>query len=199
MKRTIGGRAAVFVVGIAVLASAGVAWGDQPPGTGGAKAEPQTADQRLHDSLKDVINRGADLYNAGDANGCYRLFQGALIVTRAQLGHRPDLQKAIDAGVENAGRISAIHARAFALYDVLGDIRGKLTSGKPAETKPADKTPEVKPAPKPVEEKKPEEKKPVDEKPDAKPAPKPADEKKPEAKPAPKPADDKKPEAKPSP
>ena len=41
--------------------------------------------QQLSDLLRDVINQGADLYNGGDRNGCYRLFQGALLVLRAQL------------------------------------------------------------------------------------------------------------------
>ena len=56
----------------------------------------KTIDENLHRVLRDVINRGADLFNQGDQRGCYYLFQGALITARSQLGHHSDVQKIIE-------------------------------------------------------------------------------------------------------
>ena len=60
---------------------------------------PRKASRRLigksADALRDVHDRGADLYNTGDMAGGYRMYQGGLIVARGMLGHRPDLQKTI--------------------------------------------------------------------------------------------------------
>src|SRR5262249_35824954 len=59
-------------------------------------------DQRIYKSLREIINRGADLYNSRDPGGCYRLFQGALLTVQSLLDHRPEMQKAIDAGLASA-------------------------------------------------------------------------------------------------
>src|SRR5262249_18553715 len=81
--------------------------------------------QQLSELLRDVINRGADLYNNGDRNGCYRLFQGALMVLRAQVSD-PELQKAIDAGIAEAEQMPSVDQRAHALRRVLVGIRVRV-------------------------------------------------------------------------
>src|SRR5690348_8855991 len=58
--------------------------------------------KQLPAALKDIINHGADLYNSGDRNGCYRLFEGTLLALKAQLANRPDVQKVIEAGLADA-------------------------------------------------------------------------------------------------
>jgi len=55
-----------------------------------------TQDKLLADGLKEMHNKAADLYNGGDTNGCYRMFQGGLVTARHCLAHRPDLQQVID-------------------------------------------------------------------------------------------------------
>ena len=47
-----------------------------------------TLDRQIADALRDVHDRGADLYNAGDEAAGYRVYQGGLIVARGLLGHR---------------------------------------------------------------------------------------------------------------
>lgn len=102
-----------------------------PPGG----AEPAPAGSRdLRAALREVINRGADLYNAGDPAGCYRLFQGALMVTKLQLAGRPELQQAVDAGLVDADRQRSPAGRAQALRRVLDKIRDAF---KPADANPA--------------------------------------------------------------
>jgi hemoglobin len=90
--------------------------------------ERKELDQRLYTVLRDVINTGADLYNppAGDRAACYRLYQGALLTARPLLDHRPELQKAIDAGLAEAAREPTPGLRAYALRRVLDQIRADV-------------------------------------------------------------------------
>jgi hemoglobin len=98
-------------------------------------AEPKSGDKQLSDALRDIINQGADLYNTGDRNGCYRLFQGALMAARVQLAHYPDLQKAIDTGLADSLQQADVGNRAFVLRRVLDQVRAKV---KPAGSQASD-------------------------------------------------------------
>jgi len=97
-------------------------------------------DQQIYKTLRDVINKGADLYNNGDQNGCYRLYEGALLALQPLLDNRPEIQKAIATGVENARRNPDLGRRAFVLRDVLDQIRNDINPKKPEEggKKPGD-------------------------------------------------------------
>ncbi len=83
-------------------------------------------DQRLNQTLRDVINRGADLYNAGDPAGSYHLFLGALLTAKPLLDHRPEAQKIIDAGLAEGAREADFKRRAWALRRTLDDVRTQL-------------------------------------------------------------------------
>jgi truncated hemoglobin YjbI len=93
-------------------------------------------DKLVGDALKEMHNKAADLYNGGDPNGCYRMFQGGLITVRPLLAHRPDLQQLIDQGLQAADRQAAIALRARGLHDTIETVRTKLKP--PAASKPAD-------------------------------------------------------------
>ena len=139
----------LVLAGLLAACPAGAVRGQQAPGGRGA-TDAKMGNQRLYDALRDVINRGADLFNSGDQNGCYRLFQGALMMSAPQLDQYPDLQKAIQAGLADAERQGSIGARAFALRRLLDDARARVNPSpkKPAETKPTDTKPaETKPKP----------------------------------------------------
>jgi hypothetical protein len=114
-RRGCGFLAALLLVGVASRCPAA----DQPGATGA------NSSQQLGELLRDVINRGADLYNSGDRNGCYRLFQGALMVLRAQLSD-PDLRKAIDGGIAEAEQMPSVDQRAHALRRVLDSVRFRV-------------------------------------------------------------------------
>ncbi|HEX4589848.1 MAG TPA: group 1 truncated hemoglobin, partial [Gemmataceae bacterium] len=102
-----------------------------------AVAQDTTAvDKLLAEALKDMHNRAADLYNAGDANGCYRMFQGGLFTARPLLAHRPDLQQLIDQGLQTADRQASLAARAKSLHETIEALRFKLRPLAPA--KPVD-------------------------------------------------------------
>jgi hemoglobin len=107
-----------FAVALTYLMIAGFAAGqDKAPATG------KSPDKSLPTVLRTIINSGADLYNRGDHNGCYRLFQGALMATGPQLEAYPDLKKTIDEALANAERKSAADARAYALREALDKVR----------------------------------------------------------------------------
>jgi hemoglobin len=99
-------------------------------------------DQRVYDLLKDVINTGADVYNAraedrdiyvreNNRAACYRIYQGALLTLQPLLNHHPDLQKVIDASLAKAATQTTMAEKAFALREALDEIRRKLRPGGP--------------------------------------------------------------------
>ena len=90
------------------------------------KLNPREVDKQLFDVLKDVHNRGADMFNAGDPAACYRFFQGALQTTRAMLAHRPDEQKFIDDSFVAAASEPTIERRAFSLHESIEKLRIRL-------------------------------------------------------------------------
>jgi hemoglobin len=110
---------------------------------GAVTVNTRTIDENLHRVLRDVINRGADLFNQGDHRGCYYLYQGALMTARSQLAHHPDVQKIIDNGLSGIDPSSSMGRRAWALRAVLDQVRDKINPnpGKPTERKPV-KSPE---------------------------------------------------------
>ncbi len=90
------------------------------------KLSGREIDKQLFDVLKDVHNRGADLYNAGSPADCYRLFQGSLQTARAALAHRPAEQKFIDDEMARVEKLPTIAARAFALHESIDTLRKRL-------------------------------------------------------------------------
>ncbi len=118
---------------------------DDKPASG--PLDRKDLDGMLHANLKEVINHGADLYNSGDWNGCYRLWEGALMSIKPLLGHRGELQKAIDTGIANARQDPMLYRRAFVLRTVLDQIRNDLKGNAPAK-KEGEKEPPVTTKPK---------------------------------------------------
>ena len=119
--------------------------------------ETKAFDKLVIDALREVHNKGAELYNTSkDFPGAYRVYQGALVTVRPLLAHRPDAQKIIDAGLDAADKEPDAARKAFLLHEAIESVRKNLKAAigekKPDEVK--------KPAP-PV--KKPDDKvKPVD-------------------------------------
>jgi hypothetical protein len=134
-------------------------------------------DKLVVDSLAQVHNKAADLYNEHkDFAGAYRMFQGALITVRPLLAHQATAQKMIDDGLAAVEKEPSIAVRAFRLHETIESVRALLKTGgmpvvkpvetkKPAELKPVEptvtNTPPIKKPMEPIETKKHEEKKPV--------------------------------------
>lgn len=181
-----------FLIGVCVM-TLGAAAEAQPPTGGGTSAakplssySPADLDKLAVEVLKDIHNRGADLYNRGDAAGCFRMYEGALVTVRPFLAHRPTTVKLIDDGLVEVGRTEGVKIQAFRLHEVIEQVRSELKVPLPApkvEPKPEPKPmPMVEPKPVPAPMPK------VEVKPEPKPMPKePTPAPKPEVKPEPKP------------
>jgi hypothetical protein len=91
--------------------------------------QPHPLDSTLHK----VINRGAYLFNGRDPVGCYRLWEGSLLMVRPMLADRPHLQKLIDRSLAHAqAQCCAIHSAFIlraALERIRDDLRGKDKDG----------------------------------------------------------------------
>ena len=140
-----------------MAASTGEAHSQTPPA---GLTAPQL-EQAASDVLKEVHNRGADLYNRGDPAAAYRMYEGALSVVRPFVAHRPAILKAIEDGLNETAKTDGAKIQAFRLHEVIEQVRADLKAeiARAAEAKPAQapKTTPL-PLPKPVETPKPVEK-----------------------------------------
>ncbi len=115
--------------------------GERGRGEGGL-ADPHGAVD-VYNSLRDVINYGAELFNKqADHAGCYRIYQGALISVRPFLA--PDMRRKIDEGIVRAEALPYYSERAFELRKILDEIRAKaspIKSATPAVAGPTNAEP----------------------------------------------------------
>ena len=122
--------------------------------------DSKSLDKSLTDSLRDIHNYGADLYNqAKDYAGAYRVYEGALKTVRPLLGHRAATQKAIDVGLATAAAETDPARKAFLLHETIEKIRADL-KGEGTAPQPAGPKEPIEPK-KSIEPKKPEPKKPA--------------------------------------
>jgi hemoglobin len=117
-----------LALGVVLLGATSVM--SQPAG------EDKAFEKSLDDGLRKVIDLGANVYNKqGDYAGCFRLYEGALMAVRPTLSKYPELQKAIDDGIDQAYALNRIDERAHVLRAVLGKIRMTFNPNlKPAPT-----------------------------------------------------------------
>ncbi len=143
----------VLVVCLPALAAAYAA--ASAPDEGPAPAEGKALDALVHKTLREVINEGADMYNAQgkylnaerDFSGCYRLYEGALMATKPLLDNHPDLQKAIDDGLAAAAATPQPERRAFVLRAVIDKVRDAVNPNPVAVKPPTPPTPPTPPGP----------------------------------------------------
>jgi truncated hemoglobin YjbI len=131
MRQQHGWKILALAVCVLALTARGLRADDAP----GAASDRKALDKQIYETLRDVINRGAVLYNPpnSDWNGCHRLYEGALLAIRPLLSHRAELQKAIDAGLATAQNNAEVRQRAFDLRAVIDRIRDDVNPNpKPA-------------------------------------------------------------------
>jgi hypothetical protein len=123
----------------------------------------KTYDKLVVDSLRDVHNKGADLFNESkDFIGAYRLYQGALLTVHPLLAYRPAAQKLITDGIAAAEKETNITQKAFKLHETIEAVRALLKTASDPAAKPegTKKTTDTKPT-EPTETKKPTDTKPT--------------------------------------
>jgi hypothetical protein len=155
MSKVIRGSGASVLL---LLAAAGASAAQEP------KSYAKHDMSALYNSLRDVINQGAKIFNEqGDHAGCYRIYQGSLMTVRPFLA--PELQKQVDDSLAAAEKLPSFAERAFELRKALDAIRAQ-TKPLGATTTNVDKKEPKTTAPTKTEDKKPDEpKKPLDTKP----------------------------------
>src|SRR3954466_7801325 len=79
-------------------------------------------DARIDQAIFRTINLGAPLYNQGDQAGCYRLYQGALIIIECMLGHRPELRQEVAKGLTEVELGTTYAQRATNLRKILDRV-----------------------------------------------------------------------------
>lgn len=125
-------------------------------------ADSREFDKLVVATLREVHNKGADLYNtAQDYPGAFRFYQGALATTRLLLAHRPEAQKLIDDGLAAAEKETDVALKAYKLHETIEAVRTHLKAAiakapEPKKVVEPPKKPEVKPM-KPEPQKKPAE------------------------------------------
>ena len=158
-------RSLLAVVACAVVV-AGARAADPPP-----FATPADLDQVAVEVLKELHNRGADLYNAADAAGAMRLYDTTLRAVGPFLAHRPKVQAVIADGLLDAAKIDGAKAQAYRLHELIDQVRNDLKAAMKAEAEAeAEAKRNARPDPKP--ERKPDPT-PGTTKADPKPGPKP--------------------------
>ena len=85
------------------------------------------------DVLKEMHNKGAVVYNAGDAAGSLKIYNTTLLCVKPFLQHRPAIQKSIDAGITDAEKSDTVKLQAYRLHELIERIRADL---KPVKRKP---------------------------------------------------------------
>ncbi len=116
-----------------------------------APKPPTLADlsKKAVDVLRVLHDRGADLYNAGDAAGAVKVYQTALGAVSPFVAHHPAIQKAIADGLAEAEKADGDKAKAFKLHEVIELVRADLrTEAKKLDAEPVPKTPDPTPKPK---------------------------------------------------
>ncbi len=116
-----------------VLLAAGSFSAGQPP-AGGPSKEQQKA---IYESLRDVTNKGADLFNKqGDVAGCYRLYEGALIAVAPLVSGDAELKSAVDAALGQAQGAPSVVQKAFIIRKALDAIRDKYNPNPKVQPPP---------------------------------------------------------------
>jgi hypothetical protein len=109
---------------LAAVVLGAAAWSLAGPATAQKDADDKALEKSIEETLRKVIDLGANIYNKqSDYNGCFRLYEGALLTLRPVLIKYPELQKAIDSAIDQAYTLVRVDERAHALRTVLGTIR----------------------------------------------------------------------------
>jgi hypothetical protein len=84
-------------------------------------------DRRVLESLKELHNQGAALYNAGHHTEAFHVYQGGLVVARYFLDHHPAVCRLIDEGLQEVSSLQGnIKLRAFRLHEVIDQVRADM-------------------------------------------------------------------------
>jgi hemoglobin len=97
-------------------------------------------DKRIVKVVFDATLFGTELYNnKNDTDGCFRIYQGALMVVQPLLDHRPKLAQLVKEKLDRS-KLQSPKEGAFALRLVLDEIMNEIAPPQKTETKTDTKT-----------------------------------------------------------
>jgi len=97
-------------------------------------ADDKDLDKKVTAILVSVIDKGVDLYNGGDHNGCFRLYEGALLSLKPFLDGKPEWQKTVDTALTDAAKQPSVPDRAFTLRRAMDKIYFEINPKKEPAT-----------------------------------------------------------------
>jgi hemoglobin len=107
-----------------------------PPGL-----ERMELDRRIVKTVYDAASLGTEIFNKGNFEGCYRLYQGTLMAVQPLLDHRPKLAQSVKDKLDQAKAMNAVDG-AFKLRAALDDIQNDIA---PTTSTRIDSKTDVKP------------------------------------------------------
>jgi hemoglobin len=91
-------------------------------------------DKRVVTVAYEAAKKGTDIFNAGNHEGCYRLYQGTLLAVAPLLDHRAKLQATVKERLKRADGMKSADA-AFELRAALDEIQNEIAPMKGGEPK----------------------------------------------------------------
>lgn len=85
-------------------------------------------DKRIEKMAFEAADAGTKLYAAGNVEGCFRLYQGALIAIVPLLDHRPRLAAYVRDRLDSAAKLDSVKG-AFALREALDAVQKEAHEG----------------------------------------------------------------------
>jgi S1-C subfamily serine protease len=73
-------------------------------------------------AIEGAIDNGAPLYNEGNVEACFRIYQGAALTVQHQMKRCTGPKKALDAGINEAARRSSYADKAWAMRDAFDGL-----------------------------------------------------------------------------
>jgi hemoglobin len=100
-----------------------------PPGL-----ERMELDRRIVKAVFDSASLGTEIFNKGNFEGCYRLYQGTLMAVQPLLDQRPKLAQSVKDKLDRAKSMNAVDG-AFALRGALDEIQNDIAPGTKTDLK----------------------------------------------------------------
>lgn len=104
-------------------------------------------DRRAAVAVYEATLLGTQIYNKGNHEGCYRLYQGTLMALQPMLEHRPQLAARVKESLERAATMRTPVEASFTLREALDAIQTETTGGKAVPVKPVVSRPDARKEP----------------------------------------------------
>lgn len=101
-------------------------------------------DRRIVKTVYDAASLGTEIFNKGNFEGCYRLYQGTLMAVQPLLDQRPKLAQTVKDKLDQSKSMNAVDG-AFKLRSALDDIQNDIAPTTSTRIDSKDSKTEVKP------------------------------------------------------